>query len=113
MFKGVDSIESIFKRVINPLYTCSIHDICLFASILIFNYFSDTQKYNYTMIVTGVVLLCTIGSYILRKGSLYLEKFNEKNVFVLVIICLAVKLTWVLTYEIQPLVDYATFIILR
>nr|EEK64672.1 hypothetical protein bcere0006_51760 [Bacillus wiedmannii] len=81
-----------------------------FASILIMNYFSDTQKYNYTMIVTGVIFLSTMGSYILRKGSLYLEKFNEKKCFfVLVIICLAVKLTWVLTYKIEPLVDYATF----
>ncbi|MFE5132027.1 glycosyltransferase family 39 protein, partial [Bacillus mobilis] len=46
----------------------------------------------------------------LRKGSLYLEKFNEKKCFfVLAIICLAVKLMWVLTYKIEPLVDYATF----
>lgn len=33
----------------------------------------------------------------------------RKMLFVLVIICLAVKLTWILTYKIQPLVDYATF----
>lgn len=108
MFKGVDYIGIIFKRVIDSFYTCCIHDIrCFFLNI---NYFSDTQKYNYAMILTGVVLLCTIGAYILRKCSSYLEKLNEKKCFfVLVIICLVVKLTWVLMYRIEPLVDYATF----
>ncbi|MBE7098342.1 glycosyltransferase family 39 protein [Bacillus cereus] len=101
----------LFLKGLSTLSTRAVYMIYVFfASILIMDYFSDTQKYNYTMIVTGVVLLCTIGSYVLRKGSLYLEKFNEKKCFfVLVIVCLAVKLTWVLTYKIQPLVDYATF----
>ena len=81
MFKGVECIEIIFKRVIDSFHTCSIHDICLFASILVVDYFSDTQKYNYTMIVTGVVFLCTIGFYVLRKSSLYIEKLNEKKCF--------------------------------
>lgn len=49
-------------------------------------------------------------AYILRKCSSYLEKSNEKKCFfVLVIIFLVVKLTWVLMYRIEPLVDYATF----
>ncbi|HDR6313699.1 hypothetical protein COJ27_09090 [Bacillus cereus] len=81
-----------------------------FASVLVVNYFSDTQKYNYVTLLVGVLLLSIVGSFILRKGSLYLEKLNEKKCFfVLVIICFAVKLAWVLSYQIQPLVDYATF----
>ncbi|HDX9639355.1 TPA: glycosyltransferase family 39 protein [Bacillus mobilis] len=101
----------LFLEGLSTLSTRAVYMIYVFfASILVVDYFSDTQKYNYTMIVTGVVFLCTIGFYVLRKGSLYLEKLNEKKCFfVLVIICLAVKLMWVLTYKIQPLVDYATF----
>nr|WP_312752887.1 glycosyltransferase family 39 protein [Bacillus mobilis] len=101
----------LFLEGLSTLSTRAVYMIYVFfASILVVDYFSDTQKYNYTMIVTGVVFLCTIGFYVLRKGSLYLEKLNEKKCFFeLVIICLAVKLMWVLTYKIQPLVDYATF----
>ncbi|MGE7862941.1 glycosyltransferase family 39 protein [Bacillus mobilis] len=101
----------VFLKGLSTLSTRAVYMIYVFfASILVVDYFSDTKKYNYTMIVTGVVFLCTIGFYVLRKSSLYLEKLNEKKCFfVLVIICLAVKLTWVLTYKIQPLVDYATF----
>ncbi|QIW21054.1 glycosyltransferase family 39 protein [Bacillus thuringiensis] len=101
----------LFLKGLSTLSTRAVYMIYVFfASILVVDYFSDTQKYNYTMIVTGVVSLCTIGFYVLRKSSLYLEKLNEKKCFfVLVMICLAVKLMWVLTYKIQPLVDYATF----
>lgn len=81
MYKGVNCIELIFKRNVYFLYTSGIYHIRIFASVLFINYFSDTQKYNYVILLTGVLLLSIVGSFILRKGSLYLEKLNEKNAF--------------------------------
>lgn len=102
---------NLFLKGMSTFSTRAVYIIYgFFASVLFINYFSDTQKYNYVILLTGVLLLSIVGSFILRKGSLYLEKLNEKKCFfVLVIVCLAVKLTWVLSYQIQPLVDYATF----
>lgn len=102
---------NLFLKRMSTFSTRAVYIIYgFFASVLFINYFSDTQKYNYVILLTGVLLLSIVGSFILRKGSLYLEKLNEKKCFfVLVIVCLAVKLTWVLSYQIQPLVDYATF----
>ncbi|BCC26861.1 hypothetical protein BCJMU39_5411 [Bacillus cereus] len=72
----------LFLKGLSTLSTRAIYMIYVFfASILVVDYFSDTQKYNYTMIVTGVVFLCTIGFYVLRKSSLYIEKLNEKKCF--------------------------------
>ena len=65
------------------------------------------------MILVGVLLLCTIGNFILSSGSLYLERVNEKYVFVLLIICLAVKTAWIVTYKIDPIGDYEAFSILQ
>ena len=99
-FKGLSTFST---RAVYTIYG-------FFAALLIVHYFSDTQKYNYVLVLVSFLLLCVGGTFILRKGSLYLEKLNEtKTFFVLLIVCLAVKLTWVLIYRIQPLVDYATF----
>lgn len=99
-FKGLSTFSA---RAIYIIYG-------FFAALLIINYFSDTQKYNYVFLLVSFLFLCLIGTFILRKGSLYLEKLNETKCFlVLLIICLAVKLTWIFMYKIEPLVDYATF----
>ncbi|MEN1938015.1 glycosyltransferase family 39 protein [Paenibacillus sp. 102] len=99
-FKGLSTFSA---RTVYMIYG-------FFASVLIINYFSDTQKYNYVLLLVSFLFLCLIGTFILRKGSLYLEKLSETKCFLaLLIICLAVKLTWVFLYKIEPLVDYATF----
>ncbi|WP_000764925.1 glycosyltransferase family 39 protein [Bacillus paramobilis] len=99
-FKGMSNFST---RAVYVIYV-------FFTLALLINYFSDTQKYNYVTLLVGVLLLSIVGSFILRKSSLYLEKLSEKKCFfVLVIVCFAFKLAWVLRYQIQPLVDYATF----
>ncbi|AJH72456.1 glycosyltransferase family 39 protein [Bacillus tropicus] len=100
-----------FSGLFSTFSTRAIYGIySFFVAILIFDYFSDTQKYNYVMILVGVLLLCTIGNFILSSGSLYLEKVNEKICFfVLLIICLAVKTAWIVTYKIDPIGDYEAF----
>ncbi len=108
--KGVKLLNAFLKG----LSTFSARTVYIiygfFASVLIINYFSDTQKHNYVLLVVSFLFLCLIGTFILRKGSMYLEKLNETKCFlVLLIVCLAVKLTWIFLYKIEPLVDYATF----
>lgn len=101
----------LFFKGMSNFSTHAVYVIYVFFTLaLLINYFSDTQKYNYVTLLVGVLLLSIVGSFILRKGSLYLEKLNGKKCFfVLVIVCFAFKLAWVLRYQIQPLVDYATF----
>ncbi|QCJ45310.1 hypothetical protein FAY30_20745 [Bacillus sp. S3] len=82
----------------------------ILATILIFSYFTDVNKDNYVYITVGFLILSILGTYILRKGSFYLETFNEKKCLIaLLLLCFAVKLTWVYFYRIEPQVDYATF----
>ncbi len=73
---------NLFLKGMSTFSTRAVYIIYgFFASVLFINYFSDTQKYNYVILLTGVLLLSIVGSFILRKGSLYLEKLNEKNAF--------------------------------
>lgn len=86
MFSHINMLRSEFFGTFSGLFstfsTRAIYGIySFFVAILIFDYFSDTQKYNYVMILVGVLLLCTIGNFILSSGSLYLERVNEKYVF--------------------------------
>ncbi|MGG0723477.1 glycosyltransferase family 39 protein [Bacillus mycoides] len=102
---------SAFLKGLSSFSTRTIYMIySIFAITLIVSYFTDFQQENYVVILCGFLFLCSIGVVILRKGSSYLEKYNEKSVFlVLLLLCLGIKLSWVLVYRIQPLVDYATF----
>ncbi|EJQ75938.1 MULTISPECIES: glycosyltransferase family 39 protein [Bacillus] len=100
-----------FSTGLSTFSTRAVYGIySFFVAILIFDYFSNTGKYNYVMILVGFLFLCTIGNFILRKGSLYLERVNEKICLsALLILCVIVKSAWILTYKIHPIGDYATF----
>ncbi|MCQ6278673.1 glycosyltransferase family 39 protein [Bacillus sp. EB600] len=82
----------------------------IFAGILIINYITDFRNNYYIYLLFGLLVLCLAGTFILAKGSSLLQHFNEKKIFiVLLIICFAVKMAWVYFIRIEPLVDYATF----
>jgi 4-amino-4-deoxy-L-arabinose transferase-like glycosyltransferase len=100
-----------FFRGLSNFSTRAVYIIYgIFAAILIFDFVTDSNKKNYVLLLVGFVFMCTVGTYILNKASLYLDKFNAKKSFILLlIICFVVKLIWVLLYRIEPLVDYATF----
>ncbi len=72
----------LFFKGMSTFSTRAIYVIYVFFTLaLLINYFSDTQKYNYVTLLLGVLLLSIVGSFILRKSSLYLEKLSEKNAF--------------------------------
>lgn len=108
--KGVGRLFTLLKgfsnfsiRFIYALYG-------IFAAVLIFTYFTDIKKDNYIILLLGFLILCTLGTFILRKSSLYLKKLNEKKCFIILLLtCFVVKITWICLYKIEPFVDYATF----
>ena len=103
MFTLLKGFSNFSTRFIYTLYV-------FFAAVLIFTYFADVKKDNYVVLLLGFLVLCTLGTFMLRKGSLYLEKLNEKKCFIMLLLtCFAVKVTWICLYKIEPLVDYATF----
>ena len=51
----------------------------LFATILIITFVMDNKKDNYIYLVIGLVFICFIGSYLINKASLYLEKISRKK----------------------------------
>ncbi|WP_369901619.1 glycosyltransferase family 39 protein [Bacillus manliponensis] len=103
MFTLLKGFSNFSTRFIYALYG-------LFMAVLIFTYFTDVEKDNYVILLLGFLVLCTLGTFILRKSSLYLEKLNEKKCFMMLLLaCFVVKVTWICLYKIEPLVDYATF----
>ena len=108
--KGVTLLNTFFRGLSN-FSTRAVYIIYgIFAAILIINFVTDFNKNNYVFLLVGFVFMCTVGTYIFNKASLYFDKFNAKKSFILLlIICFVVKLIWVLLYRIEPLVDYATF----
>ncbi|MDZ5610891.1 hypothetical protein U2I54_29140, partial [Bacillus pseudomycoides] len=71
MFTLLKVFSNFSTRFIYALYR-------VFAAVLIFTYLTDIKKDNYMILLLGFLVLCTLGTFMLRKGSLYLEKLNEK-----------------------------------
>lgn len=100
LLKGLSNLST---RAIYVIYG-------VFSLLLIFHFFTDFSKDNYGLLLAGFLFLCSAGIFLLRKGSSYLEKFNERTVFLsLLAICFIVKLAWVCMHQIDPRVDYATY----
>ena len=100
-----------FLKGLSSFSTRAVYAIYgILATILIINYIFDFNNDNYVTLILGFLLMCFVGTYILNKASLYLEKLSEKKCIIfLVTFCFIIKLTWVLLHRIEPLVDYATF----
>ena len=99
----VNGISNLSTRIIYAMYI-------VFADILLVHYLTSYNKEHYLINLLAFGTVCIAGPYILYYMSLYLEKFDEKRWFIaLLIICFIVKLTWVLNYQIEPRIDYATF----
>ena len=64
--KGLSSFST---RAVYALYGIS-------ATILIINYIFGFNNDNYVTLILGFLLMCFVGTYILNKASLYLEKLS-------------------------------------
>jgi 4-amino-4-deoxy-L-arabinose transferase-like glycosyltransferase len=81
----------------------------IFTAVLLFTYITDTTKSYYIYLLVGFLLLCVIGTFILNKVTSFIETYDErKYFFILLFLCFIVKFTWIYFFRIQPYVDYAT-----
>lgn len=96
---------------VSNLCACIIYSIYgFFALLLIYFYFIDYSIANYKYILIGFLISCTFGTYLLIKLTNYFNRFNSRMLFIaLLFICIVVKTSWVLYYQIKPVNDYETF----
>jgi hypothetical protein len=100
-----------FLKVLSGISTRAIYLIyVILALILLFTYLTGFKNDYYLYLFVGLILLCIVGTFILVKGSSFLEKRNEKRVvFGLLFVCFIVKFIWIYSFRIQPYGDYRTF----
>ncbi|HHT17426.1 MAG TPA: hypothetical protein GXZ77_06930 [Papillibacter sp.] len=82
----------------------------LFAALLFFLGLFRPVMSNAERVAAGVLLFCPTGAFALWGLSAFISRWKTRRaVIFLAVLCLAVKLLWVLTVRVAPAVDYKTF----
>jgi 4-amino-4-deoxy-L-arabinose transferase-like glycosyltransferase len=97
-------------RVSNFFARCIFFVYFLLMALLIVYSFLSPKMEHHLDVLTGFLICCPVGYIVLRKSGVLFERFGPKTCFIVLLgLCLAIKLGWVLVFRIIPDVDYETF----